>query len=405
MAQAEIDEQLRRLRAAAERIAAEDVPELVAEARVQARDLVRELLVEALADAMVERVHTQLTPERGDSWLTRRAGNRRQGSQERAARDAEVPAPPRPADPPQRGLQARRPEDQPRPEDQRRREDPRRRESPAATEVGLYVYCVVASDAVLPPRLTGIDPAHQPRLLVHGAVAAVLSAVPLEDFEEKRLREHLSDIAWVERTARAHEQALEAVAAVTTTVPMRMCSIYRDTAGVRKMLARESVALEEALAHLEGKSEWGVKVFAGDQRHQRGAEQSKLDRSDSQDEDQLEAEQPTSGTDYMRRRQSEREKRWNVDEELHEAAVVIHEVLTGAAADALTVPLQRPEVSGHAGQMLLNGVYLVEAEHEEAFLALIDRLRSDYEAFGLEIEPTGPWPAYNFVPGAIGAAW
>jgi hypothetical protein len=74
-------------------------------------------------------------------------------------------------------------------------------------------------------------------------------------------------------------------------------------------------------------------------------------------------------------------------------------------ADALTSPPQRPEVSGHPGQMLLNGVYLVEDDQLATFQALVDELQEQYEDDGLELLPTGPWPAYNFVPGTIGAAW
>ncbi len=32
-------------------------------------------------------------------------------------------------------------------------------------------------------------------------------------------------------------------------------------------------------------------------------------------------------------------------------------------------------------------------------------LQAEFEPLGLELEPTGPWPAYNFIPGTIGAAW
>ncbi len=35
------------------------------------------------------------------------------------------------------------------------------------------------------------------------ALAAVASQVPLEEFDEERLREHLADMTWVEATARA----------------------------------------------------------------------------------------------------------------------------------------------------------------------------------------------------------
>ena len=60
------------------------------------------------------------------------------------------------------------------------------------------------------PAGAAVDrPAHAPTLIRHGDLAAVVSRVPLADFGEDQLREHLADMAWLERTARAHEQALE----------------------------------------------------------------------------------------------------------------------------------------------------------------------------------------------------
>jgi hypothetical protein len=55
--------------------------------------------------------------------------------------------------------------------------------------------------------------------------------------------------------------------------------------------------------------------------------------------------------------------------------------------------------------MLLNGVYLVQDESREEFRAQARALARSFANLGIELELTGPWPAYNFVPGTIGAAW
>ena len=70
----------------------------------------------------------------------------------------------------------------------------------------------------------------------------------------------------------------------------------------------------------------------------------------------------------------------------------------------MTLP-QRPAASGHPGEMILNGVYLVEADALEAFRTEVAELSEAFAPSGIELEMTGPWPAYNFVPGTIGAAW
>jgi hypothetical protein len=250
------------------------------------------------------------------------------------------------------------------------------------------VYGVIRSDAELVDPMAGVDPAEPVTILREGALAAVASQVPLEEFDEARLRENLADMSWVEATARAHEAVLDRVCEQVTAIPMRMCTVYRTEGGVREMLHREADALEQALDALAGKAEWGVKAFV--------SPDPAADRRAAGD---------VSGAAYMERKRTERERRQRAMELANEAAVVIHERLGGLVSDAHVIPLQRPEASGHGGDMILNGVYLVDDEDVETFREEVDALRSEFEPQGIEIVPTGPWPAYNFVPGTIGAAW
>src|SRR5690242_20136011 len=57
--------------------------------------------------------------------------------------------------------------------------------------------------------------------------------------------------------------AVEPVAAggLTTIVPLRLCTIYASADGVRRMLEDEGDALQSALARLDGREEWGVKLL------------------------------------------------------------------------------------------------------------------------------------------------
>jgi hypothetical protein len=198
-------------------------------------------------------------------------------------------------------------------------------------------------------------------------------------------------MGWVETVARAHEEVLEQTRAQATVIPMRICTVYRTDARVREMLRREAVALSEALAHLEGKTEMGVKVFADRQRAEAAPEP--------------EPEHRGEGTAYMARRRRERDRVEAVDQRLQDMAAEIHERLGARAADGLAAPPQRPEASGHPGEMILNGVYLVEDDALDQFKHEVAAVQAEHAAAGVELVLTGPWPAYNFVPDTIGANW
>ena len=74
-------------------------------------------------------------------------------------------------------------------------------------------------------------------------------------------------------------------------------------------------------------------------------------------------------------------------------ALVVHR-------STLKYRLQRiRELSGHEGEMLLNGAYLVAAAKVERLRELVQQLGERHHDLDVRIELTGPWPPYNFVSG------
>lgn len=344
------DDSLQGLSAEIDRLVAGDVAELLEQARADASARVRSMLSDAFARSMLDQIREQLSSSSGVT----------PASEPRAEAASE-----------------RRP----------------------AGELGWYVYGVVPSKFAATLLPSGVDGSHQIEMLSEGRLAALASQVALEQFGEERLREHLADMGWVEAVARAHEEALEQVRSQTTVVPMRMCTVYRSEARVREMLQRESAGLEEAIEHLEGRTEWGVKVFVDFARlaQTAGDENQLLSKTGGPDAGR--------GKAYMAQKRHERERQERSTEQIEQASRVIHERLSAVANDALVVPLQRPEVSGHEGEMVLNGVYLVQDDVSGQFDRQVAELQTEFGSRGFELELTGPWPAYNFVPGTLGAAW
>ena len=83
-----------------------------------------------------------------------------------------------------------------------------------------------------------------------------------------------------------------------------------------------------------------------------------------------------------------------------EVAEQVHARFQDWTIDAVTLPAQNRDLSGHEGDMLLNAAYLVEADRVEELRELVAELEARYRELGAHIELTGPWPPYNFVSGA-----
>jgi hypothetical protein len=163
---------------------------------------------------------------------------------------------------------------------------------------------------------------------------------------------------------------------------MRMCTVYRTDNGVREMLSREAGALRETLSRLHDKTEWGVKVM--------------LDPSQPRDD-------RSSGAAYMQRRREQLDQDQDLTARVQDAIGEIHERLSAVASEGVLVPLQRPEAGGRRLEMVLNGAYLVEDSARDRFREEVGALQEQFAPLALVFEPTGPWPAYNFVGGTMGA--
>jgi Gas vesicle synthesis protein GvpL/GvpF len=244
--------------------------------------------------------------------------------------------------------------------------------SEAAT--AWYVYGVVSSTTQ--PEGTGIG-SRPVEVVREGDVAALVSAVPAEEFGEAPLRERLNDRAWLERTAREHEDALERALAATAVIPFRLCTVYESREHVAEFLSNHGAALAALLRRLDGRVELGVKAYFAPEAPER--------------------EEAQSGREYLLRRQRERDEAEEAARLKVECARASHERLAAAAEDARANPPQPPELSGRTEEMLLNGAYLVRRDDGRLADAVAE-LESLYGPRGVTYEVTGPWPPYNFVP-------
>ncbi|MYR43848.1 GvpL/GvpF family gas vesicle protein [Streptomyces sp. SID5910] len=244
-----------------------------------------------------------------------------------------------------------------------------------------YVYAVCRPfDVPLQSQLTGVagDP---PRLLAHHGLVAAVSHVPEADFSEESLRAHLEDLDWLAGTARAHQQVVDALTVVTTPLPLRLATVFRDDSGVRVMMEEREDDFRRTLDRLEGRVEWGVKVYV----------ETDPEQADRPAEPEP---KPATGRDYLRQRRMRaraHEDQWSRAEEF---ATRLHANLSSRADDARLHAPQNPTLSGAAGRNVLNAAYLVPRDASEEFVEMVDRTKDDTP--GMRVELTGPWAAYSF---------
>jgi gas vesicle protein GvpL/GvpF len=254
----------------------------------------------------------------------------------------------------------------------------------------MWAYCVVAADAPQPQGATAVDADHALERVEAGGHGAVVSRVPLAEYGEEPLRRNLNDFAWLERVARRHEGVLEAALAQTTIVPLRMCTIFADEDGVSRMLEEQRDTVAATLAALRGRDEWAVKVLAD-----RGAIEEAARALDPA----LVPDEPAgqgSGAAYFGRRRAEQQVRDAADRLTADVAEDVHGRVRELAAGAVVNRPQNRSITGHEGDMIHNGAYLVDRSRADALRALVAELQDRYGALGARLELSGPLPPFNF---------
>jgi hypothetical protein len=229
-----------------------------------------------------------------------------------------------------------------------------------------YAYAVARSfDPARLAGVRGVDGA-EVRLVAYRDLVAVVSPVPLTEFDEAALRTKLEWLPWLEATASS------------VTLPLRLATVYRGDERVAEVLRQGYRRFRAALDRLAGRVELGVKVSTDPQAMAPAAAPS--------------ASSP--GRDYLRRRRAQHRARDDAWQRAAAAAQRVDATLAGLALDSRQRPPQRPQLSGAPGENVLNAAYLVDAGRTEEFAALARRL--DAEAPGTRIELTGPWAPYSF---------
>jgi hypothetical protein len=248
-------------------------------------------------------------------------------------------------------------------------------------ESAVYVYAIVreGADAELGSQ-EGIGGGAL-RTVDGPGVAAVISDVDLGEFGEEPLRRNLEDLTWLESVARRHDDVARHLAVQTATAPLRLATVFRSEESVRRQLADWAEAALVALDRIDGRSEWSVKAYL----------------------DVPSAEEPASdsvpagrgaGAAYLARRRAALDRQTRAAEDQAALGEALHRRLEHTVVAGRRLLPQDRKLSGHTGEMILNGSYLVEEEARDAFVEAVHGAAAEHE--GVRVEVGGPWPPYSF---------
>ena len=248
------------------------------------------------------------------------------------------------------------------------------------SELGVYLYAVASAAA--PPSLdevAGID-GKEVYAVTQGPLSAAVGPVRLDEFDEEPLRKNLEDLTWLTRVARAHDDVIRQLARTANIAPARLATIFLDDEAVRRRLDADHEELTAALARIQDRREWSIKVYSS-------SDEMPREESPAQTGEE-------TGTAYLRRRSRERLHDENRARSDAAAAEELHTAVRGQVCASRRLRPQDRRLSGHVGEMLLNSAYLVDQAREDEFRGAVARIAAEHPE--VRVELNGPWPPYSF---------
>jgi hypothetical protein len=252
----------------------------------------------------------------------------------------------------------------------------------------VYVYAIARAGSTAPTRLRGLDDAAV-RTVADGDLVAFVSDVAERDYAEEPLNAHIADMQWLTPRAVRHQEVNAALAAVCDPlVPLSFGTVFRDAAGVTRMLGERAAELGPRFEALRGKAEW-IAVVRRDRARALAAVESESEPLRAL-RSEIQAAPPGRG--YLLARQLDETKRTAL--RAADAAAIVD--ATEAFERAQMRLFREPLVEDAGGGMLARFSVLARRDDGASLDGMSAAYGKRWDARGYALELSGPWPAYRF---------
>lgn len=225
----------------------------------------------------------------------------------------------------------------------------------------------------------------------HG-LYAVVSKVVESEFSEENLKKNLASLEWVKEKVTIHEKVIEGVMKNTCIIPFKFATLFNTEDSLKAMLEKHGEELKENLNYLEGKEEWGLKIYC---------DMEKLKEDLPKENEELlkidkEIDSASKGRSFFLKKKKEELLDKVVNKKINEYGKESFEKLKAESLQTRINKLLPKEVTDRKDEMILNSAFLVSKDKVPAFINIVEEFKKRFVAKGLFFDCTGPWPTYNF---------
>ena len=249
----------------------------------------------------------------------------------------------------------------------------------------IYVYAITRMPVT--PDCEAVDQSRHFGAATAEGLAAVYTPVKDEEFSQEVIDRRAGDLEWLGAIGYRHQDVIANLMKATAVIPLRAFTLFSSDAALRAYLTKNATTLGNALDRLDGKQEWTLKVEFEPQRWS----ESLSKRVGSLRELEQQIESASTGKAFLlRKKLDDEKKRASHAAEQTVVAEIEKTVLDRLRCETVAESRERREGAFPQINVLINRDE--EAQLQELHADLINR----YEAEGVTLALTGPWPPYTF---------
>lgn len=253
----------------------------------------------------------------------------------------------------------------------------------------IYLYCITKAK---PRRSNFREIGIKTYPIYSQGIYAVTGRVSPDDFGQDNLKKNLTDMAWVEKGVRQHEKVIEESMKEVTVLPFKFATIFQTEKNVEKLLKENNSKFKNMIADLDGKEEWGLKVYCDSEQFKKIL-QMEDERIKEKDREIASA---GKGKAYFLKKKKNELIKDIITEKISEYTRDSFERLKRVSSEAKINKILPKEVTEKTEDMVLNAAFLINKKRVKEFKNILDYIQIKYSGKGLNFDCTGPWPPYNF---------